>query len=72
MLVQEKLTKAMEIDKSINKVNLTTSKDIWIEDDGFKANYETSKRIGIDYATEPYKSIEWRFVIKMKSLGNSF
>jgi DNA-3-methyladenine glycosylase len=59
-----KLTKAMEIDKSINKVNLTTSKDIWIEDDGFKANYETSKRIGIDYATEPYKSIEWRFVIK--------
>ncbi len=58
-----KLTKIMQIDKSLNKVDLTKSTKIWIEEDGFKASYKTNKRIGIDYATEPYKSIEWRFIL---------
>lgn len=58
-----KLTKAMGIGKELNEINLVTSNKMWIEDDGYIANYKTSKRIGIDYATEPYKSMEWRFVI---------
>lgn len=59
-----KLTKAMYIDKTLNGVNLTTSNEMWIEYDGYKPSYKTTKRIGIDYASEPYKSIEWRFVVK--------
>ncbi len=59
-----KLTKALDITKELNGVDLTTSNNIWIEDDGYQPDYITSKRVGIDYATEPYKSIEWRFIIK--------
>lgn len=59
-----RVTKAMAIDKSLNEVDLTTSSKLWIEDDAHKAEYITAKRVGIDYATEPYKSIEWRFIIK--------
>jgi DNA-3-methyladenine glycosylase len=58
-----KLTKVMDIDKRLNNVDLTQSEEIWIEDDGYRPSYKTAKRIGIDYATEPYKSIEWRFII---------
>ncbi|OQB14946.1 MAG: 3-methyladenine DNA glycosylase [Firmicutes bacterium ADurb.Bin193] len=56
-----KLTKAMDIDRKLNAVDLTVSDSLWIEDDGFVPQYKTSKRIGIDYATEPYKSAPWRF-----------
>ncbi len=59
-----KLTKALVIDKDLNGVDLTKSEEIWIEDDGYKAKYTRDKRIGIDYATEPYKSIDWRFIIE--------
>lgn len=59
-----RLTKAMNIDMSLNKEDLTTSPSLWIEDDGYKGEYITDKRVGIDYATEPYKSIEWRFIVK--------
>lgn len=58
-----KLTKALEIDKSLAEIDLTKSNDLWIEDDGYKAKYTTHKRVGIDYATEQYKSIEWRFIL---------
>jgi DNA-3-methyladenine glycosylase len=59
-----KLTKAMNIDKFQNEIDLTTSDKLWIEDDDYKAKYTRDKRMGIDYATEPYKSIEWRFILK--------
>jgi DNA-3-methyladenine glycosylase len=59
-----KLTKFMKIDKSINDLDLITSEEIWIEDDGLKYQYIKDKRIGIEYATEPYKSIKWRFIMK--------
>ena len=57
-----KLTKALEIDLNLNKENLNTSTKIWIEEDNYQPLYKTTPRIGIDYANEPYKSIEWRFV----------
>lgn len=59
-----KLTKALMIDKLLNNIDLSSSDDLWIEDDGIKVNYFTTKRVGIDYATEPYKSMEWRYIIK--------
>jgi DNA-3-methyladenine glycosylase len=60
------LTKALNITKELNGIDLTTSKELWIEDDGYKAEYKKDKRIGIDYAKEPYKSIEWRFILIKK------
>lgn len=56
-----RLTKAMQITKELNAFDLTTSDEIWIEDDGTVSDYVTGKRIGIDYADEYYRNIEWRF-----------
>ena len=59
-----KLTKALCIDRTLNGEDLISSNDLWIEDDGYKAEYSTGKRIGIDYATEEYRNIPWRYTIK--------
>lgn len=59
-----RLTKAMKIDRSLNGVSFVDSNDIWIEDDGYIASYDVGKRIGIDYATDEYRNILWRFTIK--------
>lgn len=59
-----RLTKAMKIDRSLNGVSFVTSDEIWIEDDGTKVEYTVGKRIGIDYATEEYRNILWRFTLK--------
>lgn len=56
-----RLTKAMQITKELNAIDLTASDEIWIEDDGTLPDYVTGKRIGIDYADEYYRNIEWRF-----------
>lgn len=61
-----KLTKAMNIDQSFNGESFITSSRIWIEDDGTSLNYSKSKRIGIDYATEQYRNILWRFIATLK------
>ncbi|MDD4718612.1 MAG: DNA-3-methyladenine glycosylase [Bacilli bacterium] len=59
-----KLTKAMQITKELNGIDLTASSELWIEDDGFKAEYTRSTRVGIDYADDYYKYIDWRFILK--------
>ena len=58
-----KLTKAMNIDRALNGISFVVSDEIWIEDDGTSVTYKTGKRIGIDYATEEYKNILWRFTL---------
>ena len=57
-----KLTKKLKITKELNYENLILSDNIWIEEDGFIAEYITSSRVGINYAAEKDKNIEWRFV----------
>lgn len=57
-----KLTKAMNIDMSFNGESLLNNK-IYIEA-APEVEYIASKRVGIDYATEYYKNIEWNFKIK--------
>jgi len=59
-----KVTKLLEIDKSFNTENLCTSNRIWVEDKQVKVNYTTAKRVGIEYAGEYWKNIEWRFILK--------
>ncbi len=58
-----KLTKAMQIDKSLNKEDMVNSKALWLEDDGCLPDYRTAKRVGIDYATPEYRDILWRYIV---------
>jgi DNA-3-methyladenine glycosylase len=59
-----KVTKALKIDRSLNGENLIKSQKLWLEDDKFTPKYKQTKRIGIDYATEEYRNILWRFVVE--------
>ena len=59
-----KLTKALQITKTLACENLILSNQLWIEDDGFVPNYKTTPRIGIAYATEEYRNKLWRFVVE--------
>lgn len=58
-----KLTRAMEIDRALNEEDMVSSDRLWIEDDGCRPAYRTGKRVGIDYATEEYRDILWRFIV---------
>jgi DNA-3-methyladenine glycosylase len=60
-----KLTKVLAIDRSLNGEDLIASDKLWLEDDGFSAEYTVGKRIGIDYATEEYRNILWRYTMFM-------
>lgn len=59
-----KLTKELIIDKKFNDTFIDNSEDLWFEDDGYKAKYKKEKRIGIEYAKEPYKSKKWRYILR--------
>ena len=59
-----KLTKYLQITKTLNEENLITSEKIWIEDSGEIPKYKSYPRIGIDYATEEYKNKLWRFKLE--------
>lgn len=61
-----KLTKILNINRSLNEENLITSNSLWIEDDNYSYDYTLSKRIGIDYATDEYKNKLWRFILNEK------
>lgn len=57
-----KLTKKMLIDGSFNGKALRGNEEIWFEDDGCRPDIRTAPRVGIDYAGEYWKDIEWRFI----------
>jgi DNA-3-methyladenine glycosylase len=59
-----KLTKQLQIDKSLNGENLAESKQLWIEDDGKRPAFTAAKRVGIDYASERDKNRLWRFTVE--------
>ena len=58
-----KLTKALQIDRSLNRENLITSKRLWLESDGTPFKFTASPRIGIAYATKRDQSRKWRFTM---------
>ncbi|MBQ8297959.1 MAG: DNA-3-methyladenine glycosylase [Ruminococcus sp.] len=57
-----KLTKALRINGDFNGQPFCGNDEIWIEDDGFSPKLKTAPRVGIDYAGEYWKNIEWRFI----------
>ncbi len=62
-----RLTKALSISRGLNGANLTADDaELWLEDDGFTAEYECTPRIGIDYAEPADRDRLWRFVMKAK------
>ncbi|MDR0447955.1 MAG: DNA-3-methyladenine glycosylase [Treponema sp.] len=59
-----RLTKQLQVDKSLNGENLAESDRLWIEDDGKKPKFFTAKRIGIGYASEEDKNRLWRYRVQ--------
>ena len=57
-----RLTRKLHINKSFYNEDITISPRIWIEDDGYKPEYDTGTRIGVDYADE-WKDKMWRFYV---------
>ena len=59
-----KLTKALKIDRSQNNIDLLTSDELWLEDDGSEPQYKETTRVGIDYADVQDREKLLRFVVK--------
>ncbi|MGN0383020.1 MAG: DNA-3-methyladenine glycosylase [Eubacterium sp.] len=57
-----RVTKAMSVDCTFNYENLITSKQLWLEDDGYKPEYILDKRIGINYADREDIDRLWRYI----------
>ena len=61
-----RLTRALAIDGALNGCDLTDpAGDLWIESAALPATAEivTGPRVGINYAPEPWRSMEWNFKI---------
>ena len=56
-----KLTKALKITGLLNRQNICTNNELWVEEDDYKAVIMTAPRIGIDYAGEEWALKPWRF-----------
>ena len=56
-----RLTKALLIDRSLNRENLVTSQRLWIESDGACPKFTGAPRIGIAYASLRDQKRKWRF-----------
>ena len=57
--------KTLQLDKSFYGENLLISERIWIENAKPVVKFESSPRIGINYAGEPSVSKPWRFLSKI-------
>jgi len=56
-----RLTKFLQIDKTLNAKLLTPDNGLWMEESGIKLNYKTTPRIGVAYAKE-WALKPWRYV----------
>jgi len=62
-----RLTKKLEVDKSINEQTLSQKTGLWIEDRGIavaKRQIQKTPRIGVVYAGPIWAGKNWRFVLK--------
>lgn len=59
-----RLTKKLGITGECNRDSAVSSDVIWIEDDGFRCEIETDKRVGIGYASQEDQDRLWRFKMK--------
>ena len=59
-----RLTKRLGITGEQNRDNVLTSDTLWIEDDGFRCEVVTDKRVGIGYASQEDQDRLWRFKLR--------
>lgn len=59
-----KLTKALGITGELNRQHICRQEELYIEDDGFRCEITTDKRVGIGYASQEDQDRLWRFKIK--------
>ncbi|MBN2805721.1 MAG: DNA-3-methyladenine glycosylase [Prolixibacteraceae bacterium] len=55
--------RALQLNRTFYGEDLTLSDRIWVEDDGYLPEIETSARIGVDYAGD-WASLPWRFSLR--------
>ena len=61
-----RVTRHLQIDRTLNREPLATSGRLWIEDDGTAAGrFKATPRVGIGYATKRDQSRKWRFVARL-------
>jgi len=58
-----KVGKQLELDMSFYGEDLTTSKRVWLEDDGRRYSFTKHPRINIEYAGEVWKKKPYRYVL---------
>ena len=59
-----RVTKFLQIDRTLNREPLATSRSLWIEDSDDKPpRYKSTPRIGIAYAAKRDQNRKWRFVV---------
>jgi DNA-3-methyladenine glycosylase len=58
--------KILGLDRSFYGEKLNNSNRLWVEDNGLSLPYSTHKRVGINYAGEPWASTPWRFMLDKK------
>lgn len=61
-----RLTKRLGITGELNRESAVTSPALWIEDDGFRCEIKTDKRVGIGYASQEDQDRPWRFILDIK------
>ena len=58
-----RLTKLLQIDRSLNREDLNASERLWIESDGLRVKFTAAPRIGIAYASKRDQNRKWRFLL---------
>lgn len=58
-----KLTKYLGITGQLNRGSIL-GEELWVEDDGFRCEIATDRRVGIGYASEADQSRLWRFKLQ--------
>ena len=59
-----KLTKFLQIDRTLNREDLIASKRLWLESDGAVFKFTAAPRIGIAYASKRDQKRKWRFTLE--------
>jgi len=59
-----RVTRHMQIDRSLNRSLLIPQNGLWLEDDGVLLDFTTTPRVGIDYALQKDKNAKLRFILK--------
>ena len=62
-----RLTKLLNIDRSLNREDLIRSNRLWLETDGSRVKFTAAPRIGIAYASKRDQKRKWRFMLNRTS-----